>query len=47
MTEPTTPGQAAHDAWCADDDWGQMTAAEREAWEDAARAALDWQATDA
>jgi hypothetical protein len=35
-----TPGQAAHDTWCADDDWGKLSADERALWEDAAKAAI-------
>jgi hypothetical protein len=35
-----TPGRAAHDTWCADDDWAELSDAERSLWEDAARAAI-------
>jgi hypothetical protein len=28
-----TPGQAAHDAWCADDDWDELSDDERDLWE--------------
>lgn len=31
-----TPGQAAHDTWCADDDWDELSADERALWEDTA-----------
>jgi hypothetical protein len=35
-----TPGQAAHDTWCADDDWDELDDEERDLWEDAAKAAI-------
>jgi hypothetical protein len=35
-------GQAAHDAWCADHDWAELTDEERESWEDAGQAAIDF-----
>lgn len=35
-----TPGQAAHNAWCADDDWDQLDGEARDLWETAARAAI-------
>jgi hypothetical protein len=38
MATTMTPGRAAHDAWCADDDWDKLTPAERQAWEDSAQA---------
>jgi hypothetical protein len=31
-----TPGQAAHDTWCADDDWAELDDEERGLWEDTA-----------
>jgi hypothetical protein len=31
-----TPGKAAHDTWCADDDWDELSDAERALWEDTA-----------
>jgi hypothetical protein len=37
-----TPGQAAHDAWCADHDWDELSDEEREGWEDAGHAARAW-----
>ena len=36
-----TAGRAAHDTWCADDDWDELDDEARELWEDAARAAID------
>ena len=36
-----TPGKAAHDTWCADDDWDELDDEARELWEDAAQAAID------
>jgi hypothetical protein len=35
-----TPAQAAHDAWCGDDDWAELNDEERGAWDDAAQAAI-------
>jgi hypothetical protein len=35
-----TPGQAAHDAWCAEDDWDQLDSEARGLWETAAQAAI-------
>lgn len=39
MTAPT-PGQAAHDAWCAEADWDELDDEARALWEDAAQAAI-------
>ena len=39
-----TPGQAAHNAWCALDDWGELDDETRQLWEDAAKAAVAAQA---
>jgi hypothetical protein len=33
-----TPGKAAHDTWCADDDWDELDDEARSLWEDAAQA---------
>ena len=33
-----TPGKAAHDTWCAIDDWDQLDDEARGLWEDAAQA---------
>ena len=33
-----TPGQAAHDTWCAEDDWHLLDDEARKLWEDTARA---------
>lgn len=35
-----TPGRAAHDTWCADDDWDELDDEARGLWEDAAQAAI-------
>jgi hypothetical protein len=35
-----TPGRAAHDAWCAEDDWDELDGEARDLWETAARAAI-------
>lgn len=35
-----TPGQAAHNAYCEFDDWGELDDETRQIWEDAARAAV-------
>jgi len=35
-----TPGQAAHNAWCAEDDWDQLDSEARSLWETAAQAAI-------
>jgi hypothetical protein len=35
-----TPGQAAHNAWCAEDDWGELDSEARGLWETAAQAAI-------
>jgi hypothetical protein len=40
VAPPVTPGRAAHDTWCADDDWAVLSADERQLWEDAAQAAI-------
>lgn len=37
--EPT-PGKAAHDTWCAEDDWDELDDETRELWEETARAAI-------
>jgi hypothetical protein len=37
VTAPT-PGKAAHDTWCADDDWDQLDDEARDLWEDTAQA---------
>jgi hypothetical protein len=34
-----TPGRAAHDTWCAEDDWDQLDDEARELWEETARQA--------
>jgi hypothetical protein len=36
-----TPGRAAHDTWCADDDWHLLDDEERALWEAAGQAAAD------
>jgi hypothetical protein len=33
-----TPGRAAHDTWCADDDWDELDDEERDLWEATAQA---------
>lgn len=33
-----TPGKAAHDTWCADDDWHLLDDEARQLWEDTAQA---------
>lgn len=33
-----TPGRAAHDTWCADDDWHLIDDEARQLWEDTAQA---------
>jgi hypothetical protein len=33
-----TPGKAAHDTWCADDDWDLLDDEARDLWEDTAQA---------
>ncbi len=33
-----TPGQAAHDTWCADDDWDELDDEARALWEETAQA---------
>jgi hypothetical protein len=35
-----TPGHAAHDEWCADDDWNELNDEEKTAWDAAASAAI-------
>ena len=35
-----TPGHTAHDTWCADDDWDDLTPSERQLWEETAGAVL-------
>jgi hypothetical protein len=35
-----TPGRAAHDAWCAEDDWDELDGEARDLWETAAQAAI-------
>jgi len=35
-----TPGQAAHNEWCAEDDWDQLDSEARGLWETAAQAAI-------
>ena len=37
-----TPGEAAHDAWCADHEWDELDSEQRGLWEDAAWAAIDF-----
>lgn len=34
-----TPGRAAHDTWCAEDDWDDLDDEARELWEDTGLAA--------
>ena len=36
-----TPGQAAHNAWCAEDDWDQLDSETHGLRETAAQAAID------
>lgn len=36
-----TPGKAAHDTWCAEDDWDELDDEERGLWEATARAGHD------
>jgi hypothetical protein len=36
-----TPGKAAYDTWCADDDWHLLDDEARDLWEAAFRAGLD------
>jgi hypothetical protein len=38
LTAAGTPGKAAHDAWCANDDWHLLDEEARAMWEDVARA---------
>jgi hypothetical protein len=33
-----TPGKAAHDTWCADDDWHELDDEARDLWEQTAQA---------
>ena len=35
-----TPGRAAHDTWCAEDDWDELDGDERDLWEATAEAAI-------
>jgi hypothetical protein len=35
-----TPGQAAHNAWCSEDDWYELDSEARSLWETAAKAAI-------
>jgi hypothetical protein len=35
-----TPGQAAHNAWCSEDDWDELDSEARGLWETAAQAAI-------
>jgi hypothetical protein len=38
VAPPVTPGHAAHDTWCADDDWDELSPDERRLWEETAQA---------
>ena len=40
VTGIVTPGQAAHNAWCAEDDWHELDSDARSLWESAALAAV-------
>lgn len=40
MKTKITPGHAAHNAWCAEDDWDELDSEARDLWEAAARAAI-------